>query len=79
MTPGETVVVKSVHGGGGMNTVADSALSYGVAAIGVLVSLAEDAQALTLIVSFLVLVLRLIYDAVRLYRYLTKKKDGDEQ
>jgi hypothetical protein len=58
-----------------MRGVFDSFVSYGAAAVGLLLSLSEDIQALTLLVAFLVLVLRLVYDAVKLWRYLKGSDD----
>jgi hypothetical protein len=58
-----------------MRGVYDSCVSYGMAAIGLVISLAGDIETLTIVVSFLVLVIRLVFDSVRLWRYLTKGDD----
>jgi hypothetical protein len=58
-----------------MRGVFDSFVSYGFAAFGMLVSLVGDIETLTLLVSFFVLVLRLVYDAVKLWRYLKGSDD----
>ena len=50
-----------------------SAISYAVGTIGLLVSISDDVQAITLIVSLALLILRLVYDAIRLCRYITRK------
>ena len=50
-----------------------SAISYAVGTIGLLVSISDDVQAITLIVSLALLILRLVYDAIRLWRYITRK------
>jgi hypothetical protein len=60
-----------------MRGVGDSLLSYGIGIVGLLVSLVGDLETLTLLVSFLVLLIRLVYDAVRLWRYLTKGSDEE--
>jgi hypothetical protein len=56
-----------------MKEALDAVSSYGLAAIGFLLSIAEDLQSATIVVSFAILVVRLIYDAFRLYRYITRK------
>lgn len=56
-----------------MKQAVESAVSYTVAGGGLLVGLAEDAKALTIIVALLIGVVRLAYDAVRFYRYMRKE------
>jgi hypothetical protein len=50
-----------------------SVVSYAVGALGLLISLSEDIQAITLLLSLGVLALRLVYDGIRLWRYIRRK------
>ena len=50
-----------------------SVVSYAVGTLGLLISFSEDIQAITLLVSLAILVIRLFYDAVRLWRYIRRK------
>ena len=50
-----------------------SVVSYAVGTLGLLISFSEDIQAITLLVSLAILVIRLFYDAVRLWRYIKRK------
>ena len=50
-----------------------SVVSYAVGTFGLLVSFSEDIQAITLLVSLAILVLRLVYDGIRLWRYIRRK------
>jgi hypothetical protein len=51
----------------------DSILAYAIGFLGLLISLTSEIQAGILLLSFLILVVRLIYDGVRLWRYITRK------
>jgi hypothetical protein len=50
-----------------------SVVSYAVGTIGLLVSFSEDIQAITLLVSLGVLLIRFVYDGIRLWRYIRRK------
>jgi hypothetical protein len=52
----------------------DSLLAYAIGFLGLLISLTSEIQAGILLLSFLILVVRLLYDAVRFWRYLTRGK-----
>jgi len=53
----------------------DSAISYSVGGLGVAIAhLAEQAQHITLIVAMVIVIIRAVYDGVRLYRYLKSRE-----
>lgn len=51
----------------------DSILAYAIGGLGLLISLTNEIQAGILLLSFLILVVRLIYDAIRLWRYICRE------
>jgi len=51
---------------------ASSITSYGVGSCGIVTGLLDQAHALTIVLGVLLLIIRLIYDSVRLYRFLIK-------
>jgi hypothetical protein len=54
-------------------TVMGSIFSYLLATAGIVITLSPDIEFVTLLVSLGILALRLIYDAIRLWRYITRK------
>ena len=59
-----------------MDRFMESSTSYGLGILGLLVAVVESAQEVTIVASMLILLVRLIYDAVRLYRYIRSKRDN---
>lgn len=55
----------------------DSAVSYGVGGAGVLMALNDIAKTGTLLVGLVVIVMRAIYDGIKLYRFIKKGKSVD--
>jgi hypothetical protein len=50
----------------------DSILAYAIGFLGLLISLTSEIQAGILLLSFLILVIRLVYDGIRLWRYINR-------
>jgi hypothetical protein len=58
---------------GNHHTHSDSIVSYLIGAWGLMLSLSDDLEVITLLISLAILVVRLLYDAFRLWRYITRR------
>lgn len=57
-----------------MDRFMESSTSYGLGLLGLLIAVVETAQEITIVASLVILLIRLIYDGVRLYRYIKSKQ-----